>query len=150
MYTSVGNVIPPDLCPVRVRTRRAASRSHIFRAPEDEPAQTSSSVWPNRTHSTGVVWPQRLCKEEKEESGEGSHLDNLLGVTRFRCVFFQKMRLVSWIEILFRHFGSGRVIISASLTMLSTTRRQAPIKRTRSLKTASATARERAERYSKV
>ena len=50
----------PDLWPVSVRTSRAASKSQIFRAPEADPAQTNSSVWPKRTHSMGVVCPLRL------------------------------------------------------------------------------------------
>jgi hypothetical protein len=41
------------------------TRSQIFRAPDADPAQTSSSVWPNRTHSTGVVWPDKLWKKKK-------------------------------------------------------------------------------------
>ena len=55
----------PDLCPVSVRTSLAASRSQIFKAPDVEPAHTNSSVWPNRTHSMGVVWPLKLCKVKK-------------------------------------------------------------------------------------
>ena len=48
------------LCPVNVRTIFAASKSQILSAPVCDPAHTSSSVWPNFTHSTGVEWPLRL------------------------------------------------------------------------------------------
>lgn len=48
------------LCPVNVRTIFAASKSQILSAPVCDPAHTSSSVWPNCTHSTGVEWPLRL------------------------------------------------------------------------------------------
>ena len=52
--------VNPALWPVNVLINRAASRSHIFKAPDADPATTSSSVCPNLTHSIGVVWPQRL------------------------------------------------------------------------------------------
>ena len=38
----------------------ACSRSHNLRAPDIEPATTISSALPNRTASTGLVWPDKL------------------------------------------------------------------------------------------
>ena len=38
----------------------AASKSHILRVPDCEPAQTNSSLPLNWTHSTGLVWPDKL------------------------------------------------------------------------------------------
>ena len=38
-------------------------------APAADPAQTSSSVGENRTASTAVVWPLRLCANKKETNG---------------------------------------------------------------------------------
>ena len=57
----------PALWPVKVLTNLAASKSHILRAPEADPAQTSSSVCPKRTHSIGVVWPLKLCNRKKDK-----------------------------------------------------------------------------------
>ena len=55
----------PDRWPVSVRTMRAASRSQTLTAPAALPAQTNSSVGENRTASTAVVWPLKLCKQNK-------------------------------------------------------------------------------------
>jgi hypothetical protein len=53
------------LCPVNVRTIFAASKSQILSAPVCDPAHTSSSVCPNCTHSTAVVWPLRLWTKKQ-------------------------------------------------------------------------------------
>ena len=42
----------------------ACSRSHIFSAPDREPATTISSELLNLTDSTEVVWPDRLCNDQ--------------------------------------------------------------------------------------
>lgn len=38
------------------------SRSHILSAPDKEPAITVSSELLNLTASTGLVWPDKLCR----------------------------------------------------------------------------------------
>ena len=49
------------LWPVSVRATLPCSRSHILSVPPEEPAITVCSAESNETHSTALVWPDRLC-----------------------------------------------------------------------------------------
>lgn len=77
----------------------AASRSHILRVPDCDPARTMSSPVLNWTHSTGLVWPDRLWKNNNNTIGQLKTFKSIIYSTVIRYALYWWLDLLSLVRI---------------------------------------------------